>query len=55
MKEVVTKAEKIKHKDHKESSQSSQTTGIHCFNFVIIVLTLCTLWLKMTSEITSFN
>jgi len=43
MKEFVTKAEKINHKDHKESSQSLQLAEIHCFNFVNIVLTLRTL------------
>ena len=47
---VVSKVEKINHKDHKELTQSSQTTKLHCFNFVTFVYTLCTLWLKMTFE-----
>jgi len=51
---VVSKVEKINHGDHKESAQSSQIAEKHCFNFVTIVVTLCTLWLTMTFETTSF-
>jgi len=55
-KEVVLKAEKINHKDHKAFTQSPQTAKIHSIHFVSIVPALCTLWLKMTFKTTSsFN
>jgi len=46
----LTKNIKKNHNDHKEFAQSSQIAKIHCFNFVTVVLTLCTLWLKMTFD-----
>jgi hypothetical protein len=50
---IVLKAEKIKHKDHKGFTQSSQTAKIQCFNFVAIVYALCALWLEMIFKTTA--
>ena len=55
-KEVVLKAEKMNHKDHKAFTQSPQTAKIQSIYFVSLVPALCTLWLKMSFNTTSsFN